>query len=145
MRAGAPDVDVVFVHGIRGGPFASWVHLDPRAPAPARRLTHEACWPAAWLAADVPGARLLSLQYAGEPDQSGTEVEEAASCKAPDAQCLLAGRLAGCGRACRQAAVPAVRWWVSLVGVVGLYGNYWMWLQLKVPVGPSSRLMSMHA
>ena len=63
--AGAPEVDIVFVHGIRGGPFASWVHLEMPA-ARRRRLNHDNCWPSAWLAADVPSARLLSLQYAGE-------------------------------------------------------------------------------
>ena len=55
----------MFVHGIRGGPFASWVHLETPA-ARRRRLSHDNCWPSAWLAADVPSARLLSLQYAGK-------------------------------------------------------------------------------
>ena len=65
ISAGAPNVDVVFVHGIRGGPFASWVHLERQSSQPIRHLTHTDCWPSAWLAADVPGARLLSLEYAG--------------------------------------------------------------------------------
>ena len=46
--------------------FNSWVHCKPDKVQQALRLTHEGCWPSAWLAADVPGARLLSLEYAGE-------------------------------------------------------------------------------
>lgn len=68
-------LDIVFVHGIRGGPFASWREWDPQAayinPA-QRRIVHERCWPSAWLATDLPQARLLSMQYAAPA--SGWEV-----------------------------------------------------------------------
>ena len=108
-----PEVDIVFVHGIRGGPFVSWrkgtapsdpslsgaapehdssvvaaavvggtisssssssgsrgvkrkgVALKPSSAAAvhSRHMTQEDCWPAAWLAADVPTARLLTVEY----------------------------------------------------------------------------------
>ena len=57
-------VDVVFVHGIRGGPFATWRASGGEYGAASRNLGHNVCWPSAWLAHDVPGARLLSMEYA---------------------------------------------------------------------------------
>jgi hypothetical protein len=65
-RGGAdlPLVDVVFLHGIRGGPFVSWRREQARATGVAQRnLDHGSCWPSAWLAQDLPGARLLSVEY----------------------------------------------------------------------------------
>ena len=59
--AGAPALDVVFVHGLRGGPFATW-RRERQGGRGA--VGHATCWPSAWLAADLPGARLLSMQYA---------------------------------------------------------------------------------
>ena len=71
-----PLVDVVFVHGLRGGPFATWRVADraPRRGAAAPRgLPPADVWPAAWLSEDVlseysspriPRARLLSVDYA---------------------------------------------------------------------------------
>ncbi len=35
-------------------------------------MRHDLCWPTVWLKADVPGARLLSLEYAAPA--SGWEV-----------------------------------------------------------------------
>ncbi len=58
---GAPGLDVVFVHGLRGGPFATWRRERGAGRA---ALGHHACWPSAWLAQDLPAARLLSMQYA---------------------------------------------------------------------------------
>ena len=81
-HAGAPDIDIVFVHGIRGGPFVTWRRvrtpktLDPRTGSlqvAAPEMRHELCWPTIWLKADVPGARLLSLEYAAPA--SGWEVK----------------------------------------------------------------------
>jgi hypothetical protein len=61
----APDFDIVFIHGIRGGPFVTWRKGGGgRGRPPASR--HQAvqdCWPTAWLAEDVPGARLLTVEY----------------------------------------------------------------------------------
>ena len=71
--AGAPLVDVVFVHGIRGGPFASWrAGKDAPRGAASESLTHRSCWPSEWLSRDVPGTRLLSMEYAAPA--SGWEV-----------------------------------------------------------------------
>lgn len=81
MHAGAPDIDIVFVHGIRGGPFVTWRRvrtpktLDPKTgnlQVPVPDMRHDLCWPTVWLKEDVPGARLLSLEYAAPA--SGWEV-----------------------------------------------------------------------
>ena len=63
----APLIDVVFVHGLRGGAFATWRTASrgaARGRAAPLGLTPSDVWPAAWLAADVPRARLLSVDYA---------------------------------------------------------------------------------
>jgi hypothetical protein len=62
-----PGVDVVFVHGLRGGPFGTW-RVGPGADeadaaTPQRRRAPAALWPADWLAADEPRARVLSLGF----------------------------------------------------------------------------------
>ncbi|GIL79686.1 hypothetical protein Vretifemale_8977 [Volvox reticuliferus] len=59
-----PVVDVVFVHGIRGGPFITWrkAGVMTRGSA-ASHMERSACWPSTWLAEEVPGARLLSVEY----------------------------------------------------------------------------------
>ena len=81
VHAGAPDIDIVFVHGIRGGPFVTWRRVrTPKTLDPSTGnlqmavpdMRHELCWPIVWLKADVPGARLLSLEYAAPA--SGWEV-----------------------------------------------------------------------
>jgi hypothetical protein len=59
-----PLIDVVFVHGVRGGPFVTWRRGDVLARGGARsHLSHRDCWPTAWLGPDLPGARLLSIEY----------------------------------------------------------------------------------
>ena len=68
-------MDVVFVHGIRGGAFATWrrkgvVNTDPEHTE--GNLDHPYCWPSEWLTKDVPQARLLSMEYAAPA--SGWEV-----------------------------------------------------------------------
>lgn len=64
--ADGPAMDVVFVHGIRGGPFATW-RVDARGNALSSGehdgLPIERCWPTQWLAGDLQGARLLSVEY----------------------------------------------------------------------------------
>jgi hypothetical protein len=72
MLAGTPEVDIVFVHGIRGGPFASWRSGVCPEGEGSQSCSHEYCWPNQWLAPDVPQARLLSLEYAAPA--SGWEV-----------------------------------------------------------------------
>ena len=68
-------MDVVFVHGIRGGAFATWrrkgvINTDPEHTE--GNLDHSYCWPSEWLTKDVPQARLLSMEYAAPA--SGWEV-----------------------------------------------------------------------
>ncbi|DBB05437.1 TPA: hypothetical protein ACH3X1_012401 [Trebouxia sp. C0004] len=74
--AGAPLVDVVFVHGIRGGAFATWRREGVENLQPGHKpgnLDHLYCWPSIWLPQDVPQARLLSMEYAAPA--SGWEAE----------------------------------------------------------------------
>jgi hypothetical protein len=118
LQPPAPEVDIVFVHGIRGGPFVSWrkghgpvqaaaegdsavvaaamvggtagsssskrkgVALKPASAAAVhnRHMTQEECWPATWLATDVPNARLLTVEY-----------------KVRGCKCVHMGALAACG------------------------------------------------
>ena len=62
----APLLDVVFVHGIRGGAFATWRRegvLEHGAAADS--LEQAACWPSSWLGPLLgPRVRLLSAEYA---------------------------------------------------------------------------------
>ncbi|EFN53770.1 hypothetical protein CHLNCDRAFT_136410 [Chlorella variabilis] len=61
----APLLDIVFVHGIRGGAFATWRREGVLEHGQAREsLDRPACWPASWVAKELPEARLLSLEYA---------------------------------------------------------------------------------
>ena len=68
-------MDVVFVHGIRGGAFATWRREGVQNLQPGHKpgnLDHPYCWPSTWLPQDVPEARLLSMEYAAPA--SGWEV-----------------------------------------------------------------------
>ena len=67
-----PTIDVVFIHGLRGGPFATWRARDeadgaagssPGERGAAAKARPICVWPADWLPADAVGARLLSLSY----------------------------------------------------------------------------------
>ncbi|GJN30498.1 hypothetical protein PR202_gb18807 [Eleusine coracana subsp. coracana] len=64
----APLMDVVFVHGLRGGPFNSWRIADDKSSTTKAGLVESidedagkegTCWPREWLAADFPQARFL--------------------------------------------------------------------------------------
>jgi hypothetical protein len=46
----APVMDVVFLHGLRGGAFSTW----RLTPSPGGVEDLQSCWPADWLAADLP-------------------------------------------------------------------------------------------
>eukprot|EP00241_Pyramimonas_parkeae_P006130 CAMPEP_0114241166 /NCGR_PEP_ID=MMETSP0058-20121206/9491_1 /TAXON_ID=36894 /ORGANISM="Pyramimonas parkeae, CCMP726" /LENGTH=398 /DNA_ID=CAMNT_0001353681 /DNA_START=10 /DNA_END=1206 /DNA_ORIENTATION=+ len=54
-----PVMDVVFVHGLRGGAFSTW----RLSPPPGGKEDFNTCWPADFLAPDMPDARLLSVSY----------------------------------------------------------------------------------
>ena len=69
---GSPDIDIVFIHGIRGGPFASWRTGDCPEGTAQESCVKKYCWPTEWLSPDIPSARLLSLEYAAPA--SGWEV-----------------------------------------------------------------------
>lgn len=50
VSAPAPVMDVVFLHGLRGGAFSTWRNTPP----PGATEDMQSCWPADWLAADLP-------------------------------------------------------------------------------------------
>lgn len=65
--------DVVFVHGLRGGPFKSWRMADDKVSTTSKaglveHIDQEAgkegtFWPGEWLSGDFPQARLFTLRY----------------------------------------------------------------------------------
>ncbi|XP_062210135.1 uncharacterized protein LOC133911760 isoform X2 [Phragmites australis] len=68
----APLMDVVFVHGLRGGPFNSWRIADDKSSTTKAGLVESidedagkegTCWPREWLAADFPQARFFTVKY----------------------------------------------------------------------------------
>ncbi|KAL4419867.1 hypothetical protein ABPG75_006965 [Micractinium tetrahymenae] len=63
--ADAPLLDIVFIHGIRGGAFATWRREGVLERGQAREsLDRSVCWPSSWVAKEIPEARLLSIEYA---------------------------------------------------------------------------------
>ncbi|XP_052202433.1 uncharacterized protein LOC127808103 isoform X2 [Diospyros lotus] len=66
-----PSMDVVFVHGLRGGPFKSWRLSDDKSSTKSglvEKIDEEAgkqgtFWPGEWLSTDFPYARLFTLKY----------------------------------------------------------------------------------
>ncbi|GFP94538.1 protein serac1 [Phtheirospermum japonicum] len=66
-----PSLDVVFVHGLRGGPFKTWRLSEDKSSTKSGLVEkideeagkHGTFWPGEWLAADFPHARLFSLKY----------------------------------------------------------------------------------
>lgn len=62
---GGPEMDIVFIHGIRGGAFITWRQEQAFVRGGARgNVDHSVCWPAAWLAPLFPNARLITAEYA---------------------------------------------------------------------------------
>lgn len=67
----APPLDVVFVHGLQGGPFKTWRLSEDKSSTKSglvEKIDEEAgkqgtFWPGEWLPADFPGVRLFSLKY----------------------------------------------------------------------------------
>lgn len=66
-----PVIDVVFVHGLMGGPYRTWRIADDKTSTTSgiiEKIDEDAgkegtCWPEEWLAGDVPGSRLLTVKY----------------------------------------------------------------------------------
>jgi pimeloyl-ACP methyl ester carboxylesterase len=70
-----PVFDVVFIHGLMGGPYKTWRMTDDKTSAVKagglvedlgqedRPKEGDGCWPTDWLAKDLPSARLLSIEY----------------------------------------------------------------------------------
>ncbi|KAL3505165.1 hypothetical protein ACH5RR_035006 [Cinchona calisaya] len=70
-QSNVPAFDVVFVHGLRGGPFKSWRLSEDKSSTKSglvEKIDEEAgkqgtFWPGEWLPADFPDARVFSLKY----------------------------------------------------------------------------------
>lgn len=70
-RSKPPTLDVVFVHGLRGGPFKTWRITEDKSSTQSglvEKIDQEAgkqgtFWPREWLAAEFPHARLFTLKY----------------------------------------------------------------------------------
>ncbi|KAF5747063.1 hypothetical protein HS088_TW06G01241 [Tripterygium wilfordii] len=66
-----PQLDVVFVHGLRGGPYKTWRMAEDKSSTKSglvEKIDQEAgkqgtFWPGEWLSADFPPARMFSLKY----------------------------------------------------------------------------------
>ncbi|XP_051151097.1 uncharacterized protein LOC127265366 isoform X2 [Andrographis paniculata] len=66
-----PPLDVVFVHGLRGGAFKTWRVSEDKSSTKSglvEKIDEEAgkqgtFWPGEWLGADFPNARIFSLKY----------------------------------------------------------------------------------
>ncbi|XP_015885505.3 uncharacterized protein LOC107420933 isoform X2 [Ziziphus jujuba] len=66
-----PIFDVVFVHGLRGGPFKTWRISEDKSSTKSglvEKIDQEAgkqgtFWPGEWLSADFPQARMFTLKY----------------------------------------------------------------------------------
>ncbi|KAK8649004.1 hypothetical protein V6N13_129742 [Hibiscus sabdariffa] len=66
-----PQMDIVFVHGLRGGPYKTWRIAEDKSSTKSglvEKIDEEAgklgtFWPGEWLSADFPHARLFSLKY----------------------------------------------------------------------------------
>ncbi|XP_077224280.1 alpha/beta-Hydrolases superfamily protein isoform X2 [Tasmannia lanceolata] len=72
-ESAVPLLDIVFIHGLRGGPFKTWRIADNKSSTTSKsglveKIDQEAgkqgtCWPREWLAFDFPHARLFTVKY----------------------------------------------------------------------------------
>ncbi|CAA0397459.1 Armadillo-type fold [Arabidopsis suecica] len=66
-----PEFDVIFLHGLRGGPFKTWRIAEDKSSTKSglvEKIDQEAgklgtFWPSEWLSNDFPQARLFTLKY----------------------------------------------------------------------------------
>lgn len=71
LNSEVPPLDVVFVHGLQGGPYKTWRITDNKTSTKSglvERIDQEAgmqgtFWPGEWLPNDFPEARLFTLKY----------------------------------------------------------------------------------
>ncbi|EEF52448.1 ribonuclease p/mrp subunit, putative [Ricinus communis] len=67
----APQLDVVFIHGLRGGPYKTWRLSEDKVSTKSglvEKIDEEAgklgtFWPAEWLSTDLPQVRMFTLKY----------------------------------------------------------------------------------
>ncbi|CAN8327482.1 unnamed protein product [Cochlearia groenlandica] len=70
-RAHDPKFDVIFLHGLRGGPFKTWRIAEDKSSTKSglvEKIDQEAgklgtFWPSEWLSNDFPQARMFTLKY----------------------------------------------------------------------------------
>ncbi|XP_010530366.1 PREDICTED: uncharacterized protein LOC104806947 isoform X3 [Tarenaya hassleriana] len=66
-----PMLDVIFIHGLRGGPFKTWRIAEDKSSTKSglvEKIDQEAgklgtFWPGEWLSNDFPQARLFTIKY----------------------------------------------------------------------------------
>lgn len=66
-----PHLDIVFVHGLRGGPYKTWRIAEDKSSTKSglvEKIDQEAgklgtFWPGEWLSVDFPQARMFTLRY----------------------------------------------------------------------------------
>ncbi|XP_020231812.2 uncharacterized protein LOC109812293 isoform X2 [Cajanus cajan] len=66
-----PLLDIVFVHGLRGGPYKTWRIAEEKSSTSSplvEKIDEEAgklgtFWPGEWLSSDFPEARMFTLKY----------------------------------------------------------------------------------
>ncbi|XP_037493046.1 uncharacterized protein LOC119369055 isoform X1 [Jatropha curcas] len=67
----APQLDVIFVHGLRGGPYKTWRLSEDKTSTKSglvEKIDEEAgklgtFWPAEWLSVDMPQVRMFTMKY----------------------------------------------------------------------------------
>ena len=78
---GGPTMDVVFIHGLKGGAFDTWRTDECTWSYTPPERTKNRYWPARWLPGDLPEARLMALSYPStfwESERSVHPIEEQA-------------------------------------------------------------------
>ncbi|CAD5111024.1 DgyrCDS376 [Dimorphilus gyrociliatus] len=60
LKSSEPEVDIIFVHGLKGGPFRTWRQKD----SSDNKSPSCKCWPKDWLAKDIKNCRIIGVEYA---------------------------------------------------------------------------------